>query len=209
MPDEQQKEGISPEGEVTPEGLSNSSTGPGATQLRSELEEAQRERAQFRSLLQRVQADFSNYRKQVETEREESRRSAAVQLVLELLPLLDDLERVAAQAPQSVRQTDGGWYEGVGLVLQKFQATLHKVGVQPIDALGKAFDPWEHEAVSYQETDQSLPGTVVGEVRRGYKLHSRVLRPSLVVVARPSAKASRDTAGGETGRAPELPEKEI
>ena len=151
--------------------------------LRAELEEAERERGQFRALAQRVQADFVNYRRRVEEEQQEFQRGAAAQLILKLLPVLDDLERALVQTPEDASSNDG-WLEGVRLVVRKFHAVMEEAGVQRIDAADRAFDPWEHEAVAYQETGEHPAGHVLGLVREGYTLHGRVLRAAQVMVAR-------------------------
>ena len=159
--------------------------------LRAELEEADRERGQFRSLAQRVQADFQNYRRRVEEEQQEFQRGAAAQLILKLLPVLDDLERALAQASEDTSSPNESWVEGVRLVVRKFHAVMEEAGVQRIEAAGRAFDPWEHEAVAFQETEEHPQGYIVGLVREGYKLHGRVLRAAQVLVARaPQGDAS-------------------
>ena len=159
--------------------------------LRAELEEAERERGQFRSLAQRVQADFVNYRRRVEEEQQEFQRGAAAQLILKLLPVLDDLERSLVQMPEDTSSSKEGWLEGIGLVVRKFHAVMEEAGVQRIEAAGRAFDPWEHEAVAFQETREHQEGHILGLVREGYKLHGRVLRAAQVMVARaPQGDAS-------------------
>ena len=152
--------------------------------LRAELEEADRERGQFRALAQRVQADFVNYRRRVEEEQQEFQRGAAAQLILKLLPVLDDLERALVQMPEDTSSSKDGWLEGVRLVVRKFHAVMEEAGVQRIEAADRAFDPWEHEAVAYQETREHPEGYVLGLVREGYRLHGRVLRAAQVMVAR-------------------------
>ena len=152
--------------------------------LRAELEEADRERGQFRALAQRVQADFVNYRRRVEEEQQEFQRGAAAQLILKLLPVLDDLERALVQTTEDASSSSEGWLEGVRLVVRKFHGVMEEAGVQRIEAAGRAFDPWEHEAVAFQETADHPAGHVLGLVREGYKLHGRVLRAAQVVVAR-------------------------
>ena len=152
--------------------------------LRAELEEADRERGQFRALAQRVQADFVNYRRRVEEEQQEFQRGAAAQLILKLLPVLDDLERALVQTTEDASSSNEGWLEGVRLVVRKFHAVMEEAGVQRIEAADRAFDPWEHEAVAFQETTEHPAGYVLGLAREGYKLHGRVLRAAQVVVAR-------------------------
>lgn len=169
--------------------------GPEATdseRLKAELEEAQRERAQFKALLQRVQADFINYRKQVEQEREAFQRHAASNLLLRLLPALDDLELALANLPG---EATASWAEGVRLAVRKLFTLLQQVGLEPLDPQGKPFDPWEHEAVGHETNDTLPSGSVLKVARKGYKFQGRVLRPALVIVARSRAELSGEPAG--------------
>lgn len=161
--------------------------------LREELEEAQRERGQFKSLLQRTQADFVNFRRRVEEEREEFQKATTSQLILRILPVLDDLERAMAQPPPEAQQAEG-WAQGIRLVLRKFQQVLEEAEVRRIEARGKSFDPWEHAVVSYEETTEHPEGRVIKVVREGYTLHGKVLRPSLVSVAKAPAEATQPPA---------------
>ncbi|MCS7206433.1 MAG: nucleotide exchange factor GrpE [Dehalococcoidia bacterium] len=176
--------------------------GPQASEvdrLRADLEEAQRERAQFKALLQRVQADFSNYRKQVEQEREAFQRQAASALLLRLLPALDDLMLAVDGLPQDATSP---WAEGVRLAVRKLLATLAQAGLEPLEPVGKPFDPWEHEAVG-QETSETLPpGSVLKVTRRGYKFQGRVLRPALVIVST-AQETPVTSSGGEHTHPPQ------
>lgn len=166
--------------------------------LRAELEEADRERGQFRALAQRVQADFVNYRRRVEEEQQEFQRGAAAQLILKLLPVLDDLERALVQTPGDASSPKEGWLEGVRLVVRKFHGVMEEAGVQRIEAAGRAFDPWEHEAVAFQVTGEHPEGHVLGLVREGYKLHGRVLRAAQVLVARAPQREASEGPPAET-----------
>jgi molecular chaperone GrpE len=149
--------------------------------LRSQLEEAEREKRQFKELAQRVQADFINYRKRTEQERDELEKNANARLIMRLLPIIDDLALALGHIKES---EEAPWVEGVKLIYRKLLALLESEGVQPIQAQGKSFDPWEHESLLYQDTQEVDPGTVIAVVRGGFKLHGRVIRPAQVVVAR-------------------------
>ncbi|MFQ5860682.1 MAG: nucleotide exchange factor GrpE [Dehalococcoidia bacterium] len=151
--------------------------------LKAELEEADRERTQFKNLLQRVQADFVNYKRRAEEERVEQERQATARLVEQLLPLLDEFRLALDHAEREEHHAT--WLEGVRLLEKKLQNILEAEGLSRIEAQGKAFDPWEHEALSYQESTEHAEGQVIEVLREGYKLHGRVLRPAQVVVARP------------------------
>ena len=98
-----------------------------------------------------------------------------------LLPVLDDAELAMEQVPDG---TDAGWLRGIQLTLQKLHDVLASVGVEPIEAVGAPFDPKQHEAIGSEESTELPEGTVVSELRRGYRTHDRVLRPSLVKLAR-------------------------
>ncbi len=129
--------------------------------------------------LARTQADFENYRKRVRQEREELAAFAAERLVRGLLPILDNLER-ARDASDTADHA--AWRQGVEITIRQFQDLLAKEGVEPIEAVGKPFDPRQHEAIMQAESE-SQEGTVLEEFQKGYRLGERVLRPSLVKVA--------------------------
>lgn len=187
-----EKEGPAPEeSERTPE-LSPAPEPTEVENLRAQLEEAERERVQFKNLAQRVQADFVNFRRRAEEEQAELQRNASAQVILKLLPVLDDLERAAGQEPQEATGADAAWLEGVRLIARKFMATLEEVGVQRVEAVDKPFDPWEHEVVSYNETAEHPDGQVLAVAREGYRLHGRVIRPALVTVAKAPTEAAEE-----------------
>jgi len=126
---------------------------------------------------QRAQADFMNYKRRAEQDREEFTRFANVSLITSLLPVLDDLDRALEHVP--ARLDKAPWVDGVRLIARKLRATLEAQGLKPIEALGKPFDPTLHEAMRQERGEE---GVVVAEVNKGYTLHDRVIRPSMVVV---------------------------
>ncbi|MBI2080139.1 MAG: nucleotide exchange factor GrpE [candidate division NC10 bacterium] len=144
----------------------------------------------------RLAAEFENFKKRVARDRAEVIRTANEDLLLELLPVLDNLERALAAA----RKTDSteALAEGVDLVLRLFQGVLERAGVKPIDSVGHAFDPAVHQAVAVVESPDAPDQTVVEEVQRGYWLHAKVLRPAMVKVAKAAARA----AGRREGSGP-------
>ena len=159
--------------------------------LQAALEEAEREKGQFKSLFQRAQADLANFRRRTATEQAELQRNASAQIILKLLPGIDDLERALQSEPQGQPSqgddpsAEPGWLEGVRLIARKFQAVLEEAGIERIEApLDRPFDPWKHEVVFYQETLDHRDGDVLSVVREGYKLHGKVLRPAQVAVAK-------------------------
>ena len=149
--------------------------------LEEQLEEAVRERAQFRDMALRTQADLANFRRRAEEEREDLHHAASSRIVLKLLPVLDDLQRAMDHTPADSQEE--AWLEGVRLIERILQALLESEGVTPIEAEGRPFDPWEHEAVLSVETEDHEHGTVVNVIRRGYKHHGKVLRAAQVAVA--------------------------
>jgi len=126
---------------------------------------------------QRAQADFINYKRRSEQEREEISKFANATLMLNLLPVLDDLERAFASIPPNLAELT--WLDGIRLIERKLQASLEVQGLSQIKSLGEPFDPKFHEAVRY---DKGKDGMVIEELQKGYKLHDRVIRPSIVVV---------------------------
>jgi molecular chaperone GrpE len=123
----------------------------------------------------RAQADFANYKRYAEQEKLDMGKYACSQLIASLLPVLDDFERAYA----SLADADPQWVAGVKLVENKLKAIMEAQGIKQIEALGKPFDPNEHDGVMH---GKGAEGMVVGELRKGYRLHDKVIRPSQVVV---------------------------
>lgn len=144
------------------------------------LSEVQRQRDEYLDLLQRSRAEFANYQKRAKAQADADRQYAIGSLARDLLDGLDNLER-AAEALRAAGS--GGVGEGVDMVHKQLLATLAKHGVEPIDALGKPFDPNQHEALVQQPDANHPEGTVVAELGKGYRIHERVLRPSKVAVS--------------------------
>lgn len=141
------------------------------------LSEARQKAENYLESWKRAQADFINYKRRAEQEKQEMGQYANAQLILGLLPVLDDFERAFDNA--TPKEAKPEWVAGVKLIENKFRAILSTQGLTPIDAVGKPFDPALHEAVMRAPGED---GIVVQEMRRGYKLNDRVLRPSQVVV---------------------------
>ena len=144
--------------------------------------ELTRQRDDYYDRLLRATAEFDNYRRRTERERQQFAESAAADLIKELLPLIDDLERAA----RAEGGTDGGEgvRRGVELIHRQLLDTLRKRGVTPIDAVGQDFDPHFHNAVTYEPAEGRRDGEVLEEFARGYMLGDRLLRPAMVKVAR-------------------------
>ena len=156
------------------------------TLMKEQMEEALREKDQFRALAQRAQADFENYRKRVSSERDELRRNANTQLILKVLSVADNLNRAIDYIPKDT--VDASWLEGLQLVQRNVGNVLDSEGVSKIEAEGQPFEPYEHEAVFYEETDGVEEGMVVSVIRDGYKLHDKVLRAAQVSVSKAPEK---------------------
>ncbi len=151
-------------------------------QLKQRLAAVEQDAAEARAGWQRSAADFANYRRRTEQERNASLGLANEMLLLKILAVVDDFDRALAQMPKELEHL--GWIEGLWLVERKLRSLLESEGVTPIDAAGKPFDPREHEAVLHEETTSAPDNTVIGELQRGYRIRDRVLRPALVSVAK-------------------------
>lgn len=149
--------------------------------LRAELEQAQAQAADYLEGWQRARAEFANFKKRVEAERQELRRASTEALLLKLLPVVDDFERAFQVLPEE--SADEAWVDGFRMILRKLQALLESEDVTPIEAAGHPFDPLWHQALLQEETEEHRDGYVIEEMQRGYRLGDRVLRPSMVKVA--------------------------
>ena len=144
-----------------------------------QLEELRRERDALQDRLLRTAAEFDNYRKRLDRERRDLADHTAGEVIKDLLPIIDNLER-ALQASEQ----DDPLRKGVELIHKQMLEMLRKRGVTPIEALGADFDPNVHEAVTHEESDQHREGEVMEELQRGYKVADRLLRPAMVKVAK-------------------------
>ena len=126
---------------------------------------------------QRAEADFINYKRRSEQEKEEISKFSTSMLMLKILPILDDLERAFASSPPRLAKL--GWVDGIRLIDRKLRSTLEAQGLSLINALGEPFDPRLHEAV---RQDKGKEGIVIEEVQKGYTFRDKVIRPSKVVV---------------------------
>ncbi|MFC1980080.1 nucleotide exchange factor GrpE [Chloroflexota bacterium] len=136
---------------------------------------------------QRAQADFINYKRRSEQQMEEVGKFANSTIMLNLLPVLDDLERAITSIPPKLVELS--WVDGIRLIERKLRATLEAHGLSSIEALGKPFDPNLHEAAMHGNGKE---GIVIEELQKGYKLHDRVIRPSMVVVGNGEEKEEKN-----------------
>lgn len=165
-----------------PEELKPAELPDDATELKKLLEQERAKSTEYLDNWRRAMADFSNYKKRAEKETGEMSKFLNAMLIARLLPILDDFDRAAQTIPDNLR--DLTWIDGVMLIARKMQMVLEAEGLKTIDALHKPFDPNVHEAVIHEETDQHEEGTVIAELQRGYTLNARVLRPTMVKVAK-------------------------
>lgn len=153
-----------------------------ASELQAEREKAE---SYYRSW-QRTAADFANYKRRVEQERSEAHRLASAALVINLLPVFDDLERAVASVDSHLAGLN--WVQGIINIHQKFWRLLEAMGVQEIQAEGAQFDPASHEAVARQAGPE---GRVLHVVQKGYTLGGKVIRPAMVIVGDGTSEAGQ------------------
>ena len=139
--------------------------------------------------LLRTAADFENFKKRAARERHEAAQSATAALIHKLLPVLDHFEmaQAAAQNAQAPPGGNAALQDGIAMIHQQLKGILAETGLEEVDASGRPFDPTWHEAVSQLETTDTPEGHVVQQIRKGYKLRDRLLRPATVVVAKKPA----------------------
>lgn len=147
-----------------------------------ELAAEKQKASEYLAKWQRAQADFLNYKRRTEEERAEFNSYANANLVLGLLPVLDDLERAVEAMPSRISKSE--WAEGIRLVERKFQTILQGMGVIPMTSVGETFDPNIHEAL---RQDSGPEGIIIEEFQKGYMMGAKVLRPAKVVVGNGSS----------------------
>lgn len=157
-------------------------------ELRAALETKTRESEEHYDRLLRVSADFENFKKRSAREMAEFKKYANQSLIRELLPIVDNLELAIKSAAEASETLDACLLDGVELTRKEILKVFDSFHVEPIEALGKPFDPSFHEAVMREESDAHTENTVVNELQKGYRMHDRLLRPSMVVVAMPKNK---------------------
>ncbi len=150
-------------------------------QLREALETAKGLAAEHLASLQRTAADFANFRRRTAEDRERELGLASESLLRKLLAIVDDFDRALDSMPQDLQGV--GWIEGIVLLDRKLRQLLDSEGVSPIEAVGRPFDPREHEAIASVPGTGRPDGEVVAEMQRGYRVRNRVLRPAMVAVA--------------------------
>ena len=187
MTDEPTNGGAKPQTRTRAEERAEAVKTPSRIELAERIEVLERELAETRAKgeehlynWQRSAADFANFKRRTDEERAAATRFSTAMVIGKLLVVLDDFDRALESVPDDARDP---WIEGVRLVERKLRGVLESEGVTPIEAIGKPFDPNLHEAVAHEQTTEHPDNHVIGEAQRGYRLHDRVLRPSLVRVA--------------------------
>ncbi|HLC28790.1 MAG TPA: nucleotide exchange factor GrpE [Dehalococcoidia bacterium] len=160
--------------------------------IEEQLAKAQEEVQKYLNNWHRAEADFQNYKRRTEQEREELRRYGNVSIIINLLPVLDDFERAFGSLDSHLAGLS--WFDGILLIYRKLRQLLENAGVTQIETDGQPFDPRFHEAVAHVDGEE---GKVISEVQRGYKLHDRVLRPAMVVVGKGTKQTGPTMEEGE------------
>ncbi|WP_394846559.1 nucleotide exchange factor GrpE [Pendulispora brunnea] len=175
---------VSPELETEAEALLEAEEAP----AEDPLAQAQLEAARLKDMWMRTAAEFDNFRKRSRREADDAKKQGREDILRELLPVFDNLERgvQSAQRAQDVKAV----IDGMQMILKQFEQTLGKLDIKKVPAVGSPFDPTVHEAIQQVETDQHPSGTVIFEVQPGYIQGDKLLRAAMVVVAK--AKASTD-----------------
>jgi molecular chaperone GrpE len=151
-------------------------------ELKAQRDRLAADKAELNDRLLRRQADFENYRKRAERDRSDFLQYAGTEFVREMLPVLDDFERAL-----KVESADRTFAKGVELIYTRLLETLKKMGLEPMNTVGKTFDPNLHQAVDRVETDRAEDQSILEEFQKGYNFKGKLLRPAMVKVAvRPS-----------------------
>jgi molecular chaperone GrpE len=151
------------------------------TSLRQELEEARAKESEYLDGWQRARAELANARKRFQREQEQVYTNAQGDMLARLLPIVDDLERAFETLPNNLSGLT--WIAGILLIQRKLQLLLEQEGVSAIEVLGQEFEPFMHQAVTYESSETVPEGHIITELQKGYKLGDRVLRPSMVRVS--------------------------
>lgn len=168
--------------DATPSGESVTVDIDRLTALQAQIDALSQERSTLLDQLLRRQAEFENYRRRVDRERAETYARSRAEVVLELLPVIDNFERALASLEHNSSDAKS-LQQGIELIHRQLNDALAKFGLEPVESVGQAFDPNVHEAVSAEPSTEHEENTVIAEFERGYKLGERLLRPAKVKVA--------------------------
>lgn len=175
-------------GEQSDRGSDTSQSPDAAEEVEADLDkllaDTQRERDEYLDLAKRTKADFENYRKRMTAETQAALVRGKAEVILGVLPVLDDLERaIQAAGLDPEGDSDDGLAHGVLLVFRSLRDALGRNGIEAVDPKGEKFDPNLHEALSTQAADGAEAGTVIETMQKGYRLGEQLIRPARVVVA--------------------------
>lgn len=179
---------------ATVEGVSEESPEKVMETLRDGYEKKEQEAREAQERFMRTLADFENYKKRTQRDQSDALKYANEKLIKELLPVIDNLDRALAHSRET-RDFDR-MMEGVELIHKQLLSTLGKFGVAPIESLHQPFDPFLHQSIGQVEVEEgsdTKENQVVGETQKGYHLNDRVLRPSLVMIAKKKAPPSEES----------------
>ncbi len=165
-------------GEVPEENLPAETLEGQMAALAADRDSLATEKSELEDRLLRLRAEFDNYRRRVERERSDYLQFAAMDLVRQVLPVLDDFERALKH-----ETADREYAKGIELIFQRLSETLKKMGLEPLETEGRKFDPNLHEAVQRVETDEAEDQTILEEFQKGYNFRGKLLRPAMVKVA--------------------------
>ena len=171
-----------------------------AAELRAQVRRLEKEREEMREAISRRQNDFENYRKRIERERAETRRALVGDLAMRMLPVVDNLGRALDSSDASVTGKSPEFQhflDGISLVNRQLGAVLAEMGIEPIRAVGEAFDPHLHEAAATEESAELPPNTVTQELLRGYRIGEKVIRHAVVKVSSAATTAARKATDDE------------
>jgi molecular chaperone GrpE len=163
---------------------------PVVASMEAKIAELESSLAETKDRYLRLAADFDNFKKRTRQGQLDTIQHASADLIARLLPALDDLCKALDHRPDDV---DEAWVKGLELSVRKLEEALGAHGLEPIQAVGASFDPKLHEAIGYEESAEHPEDTVTSELRRGYRIRDRVVRPALVKLARPPELPTRDS----------------
>jgi molecular chaperone GrpE len=163
---------------------------PATASMEAKIAELESAQAETKDRYLRLAADFDNFKKRTRQGQLDTIQHASADLIARLLPALDDLRKALDHQPDGI---DEAWVKGLELSVRKLEEALGAHGLEPIEAVGQSFDPKLHEAIGYEESAAHPEDTVTSELRRGYRIRDRVVRPALVKLARPPDLRSSDS----------------
>jgi molecular chaperone GrpE len=175
--------------------------------LQQALDEARAKEAEYLDGWQRARAELANARKRFQKEQQQAYVNAKADVLVRVLPIVDDFERALDTLPQDL--SNQPWIEGIKLIQQKAQGLLAQEGVEPIDTAGQEFDPFWHQAVTHEPSGEVPAGEVIAEMQRGYRMGDRVLRPSMVRVSAGPLPEPEPKEPGSEEQVPDTEETEI